>query len=286
VTLSSPWGSSPRGPLRVVLAAVLTFDIVDLVKRLHERAAGPESAPHAPRLVLALGGTWLVPSLLAAVGGAAALRFARRPRALGAGAVALFAHGALVESLAAVRGARWHNYYSVAAALSGWLAVLAFQRLGESRDSDSDSDSDVEVERLAEHGAAAGLAATYVGAFTSKLLASGASWLSPTGLRALLIGQTGLVGEGLSVDLARAIVSSTALPTALLAFVAAAQLSALAYPFTARARAVVGTALIAFHLGTLALTPVFYFQATELLLAFSYPWPALFACASRRFFRA
>ena len=132
--LSSPWGSAPRGPLRAVLAAVLTFDLIDLVRRLHERAAGPESAPDAPRLMLALGGAWLAPSLLAAVGAGAALRFARRPRALGAGALALVAHGALVESLAAVRGARWHNYYTVAAALSGWLAVLAFHRLGEGRE--------------------------------------------------------------------------------------------------------------------------------------------------------
>ena len=84
--LSSPWGSAPRGPLRAVLAAVLTFDLVDLVRRLHERAASPESAPDAPRLMLALGGAWLAPSLLAAVGAGAALRFARRPCALGAGA--------------------------------------------------------------------------------------------------------------------------------------------------------------------------------------------------------
>lgn len=232
------------------------------------------------RLVLALGGAWLAPSLLAAVGAGAALRFARRPRALGAGALALVAHGALVESLAAVRGARWHNYYTVAAALSGWLAVLAFHRLGEGRECEG------AVERLAEHGAAAGLAATYVGAFASKLLASGASWLSPAELRALLIGQTGLVGDGPGAAVARAIVSSTALATALLAFVAAAQLSALAYPFTARARAAVGTALLAFHLGTLALTPVFYSEATALLLAFSYPWPTLLARAPKRRARA
>lgn len=274
--LTSPWGDAPRGPLRAVLAGVLTFDLASLVGWLYVRPAGPESDPGAARFVLALGGTWLVPALVATAGAAAALRFARRTRALGAGVVALAAHGALVESLAAVRGAHWHNYYSVAAALTGWLVVLALHPAGEAGGPDD------EVERLAEHGAAAGLAATYVCAFTSKLLASGASWLSPASLRALLVGQTGLVGRGLGADVARAVVSSSALATALLAFVAAAQLSALAYPFRARARTAVGTALLAFHLGAFAVTPLIYFEAVALLLAFSYPWPALLRRARGR----
>ncbi|MDQ3035164.1 MAG: hypothetical protein M3Y87_22350, partial [Myxococcota bacterium] len=170
----------------------------------------------------------------------------------------------LCEARAANVGGPERFLFAGGTVLVGWIGGLAFVRAAR-------GDREAE-ERGAELGAIAALAAMYVNAGAQKLLTSGLGWADGDGLRLLILSQREVDGGTATAWLADLAISSRELPLALAVFTELAQLSAIAYPFHPRARAVVGTAILAFHAGVDLLTPISFPQAMALLVIFSYPW--------------
>lgn len=267
MTLSSPFDGRHRAGLRVTLACVLGFDVLLCAWFLLRVHAGPASHPRAPEWLLAFDGRWWLIAPVAALACASLVVFARRPSRVLAGCVALAALGLLVEAHAASIEGPYRIFFSGGAAMLGWLIAAGYAR-ATGRDAH-------EAERYAEFGAAAGLAATYVDAVASKMLAGGIGWMDADSLRAIVLTQHHVNATGLSSAYAAAIGNHAWLAGALVTMTLVAQASALAYPWNAKARAVSGSLLLAFHANTAILTPLFFPEAMVLLLALSYPWPAI-----------
>lgn len=265
--LTSPFDGRARAGLRIVLACVLAFDALLASRFLLEVHPGPASHPLAPRWLLAFAGhAWLV-APVAALALVSLVVFARRPARLGAGCVALAALALLVEAHAATIEGPYRIFFSGGATMLGWLVGAGYAR-ATGRDAE-------QSERHAEFGAAAGLAATYVDAFASKIVAGGIGWTDADSLRAIVLTQHHVNATGLSSAYAAAIADHAWLARTLVTLTLLAQASAVAYPWRARARAASGALLLAFHANTAVLTPLFFPEAMVLLLALSFPWPAI-----------
>lgn len=277
--MRSPWEGSSRRPIRIAVACVLAADVIALSVALIGARPSALSHPAAPALLLALGGRpWLV-APIAAVALSAVVAFARRPAALAPGLCALGAAAILCESHAALVGGPMRVFFTGGAVMLGWLAGLAFaRRLERARTAIEPGDEPgARAEALGEAGAAAALAATYLGASVSKLLASGLSWADANALRVTVVSQRGLGGRS-PLDLyASAVLASPALAWTLAALTLLIQTAAVLYPWSPRLRAAVGTLLLAFHLNVWALTPILFPQAMVMLVVLSYPWPRIAA---------
>jgi hypothetical protein len=261
VRISSPYDGHGRGGLRVVLAGVLAFDVLLVSRFLAAVRPGPSSHPHAPAFLLFFAGrTWAI-GLVAVVAIGSLVAFARRASAVIPGWIALACVGLLVEAHAACIEGPYRMLFSGGAAMFGWLVGATYAR----------------DERHAEIGAAAGLAATYVNAFASKMLAGGLGWTDADSLRAVVLTQHHVDGSWLSNAYASAIADHAWFAGTLVTLTLIAQASALAYPWHRAARAASGALLLAFHVSTAIMTPLFFPQAMVLLLAFSFPWPTLVA---------
>lgn len=262
--ISSPYDGHGRAGLRATLAAVLAFDTLLVSHFLASAHPGPASHPHAPAWLLAFAGrTWAI-APVATVAIAALVAFARRPAALLPGWIALACVGLLVEAHAACIEGPYRIFFSGGAAMLGWLVGASFS------------------ERHAELGAAAGLAATYVNAIASKVTAGGIGWTGADSLRAVVLTQHHVGGSWLSNAYASAVAGHGWLAGTLVTLTLVAQASALAYPWHRTTRAISGALLLAFHANTAILTPLFFPQAMVLLLAFSFPWPAVAARLMRK----
>lgn len=272
--LSSPYDGHGRAGLRVVLAAVLAFDTLLVSHFLADVRPGPASHPHAPSWLLFFAGRMGAVALVATVAIASLVAFARRASSLLPGWLALGCVGLLVEAHAACIEGPYRIFFSGGAAMFGWLVGATYAR---ARGSDAPS-----AERHAELGAAAGLAATYVDAFVSKTMAGGLGWTDADSLRAVVLTQHHVDGSWPTNVYAAAVADHAWLAGTLVTLTVAAQASAFAYPWHRVTRAVSGTLLLAFHANTAILTPLFFPQAMVLLLALSFPWPAIVARLRRR----
>jgi len=123
------------------------------------------------------------------------------------------------------------------------------------------------------------LAATYVSAGLSKLLAQGLSWTDPAHLSGTILSLHQVDDAGWRSACVRLVVGHPALARGLLAATLAIQLGAFAYPLHPTLRAVWGTLLIGFHTQVWLLTGIAYSENLWLLLLFSYPWSRLAAKA-------
>jgi hypothetical protein len=203
----------------------------------------------------------LATGAVALVGLLALFRFARREGRLLSGLAGLLAVTLLCESHAALAEGPMRIFFQGGATLFGWLCGLAWAR-GIGREEEGES--------LAESGSVAALAATYVAAAGSKLLASGLSWADADALRAVVLSQHRI--DGAFGGYANAIGSHAGLARALAAGTLISQAAMILYPWSPRARALTGTLALAFHLNVWLLTPILFPQAMALLLVFSYPW--------------
>lgn len=257
-----------RWYLRAALAAVLLFDLGLLAAMLSVADPdGPRVLEAAPRWLHAFAGRPELVVPVALLGAAAVVRFALAPGRIGAALGALAAIAVLSNARAANVGGPERFLFAGGTVLVGWLAGLAFSRAGDGDRRDE--------ERAAEIGAVAALAAIYVNAGAQKILASGITWADGDELRLLVLSQRPVDAGFPTSTLADLVIHERSLALAMAAFVEIAQLSAVLIPFHPRARAVVGTALLAFHAGVRLLTPISFPQSMALLVIFSYPWGRL-----------
>jgi hypothetical protein len=253
----SPWAGASRAPLRIVIGLSMALDTVLAAVFLGSLHPSALSHPRAPGWLLALGANRPALVLIATIGVAASLLFARRARAWVAGLVALASVGILVEAQGALLQGPMRFLFFSGTCLVGWLFGLAVAR----------------DEAVGEQGAVAALAAAYLGAFLSKLAHGGVGWVNHGGLRADIAGQH-VWGHSRVLDaLAMLVLDHAWLAYALAAFALVAQGSAVLMPFSRRGRMLSGALLLAFHAGVWLLMPIVFPQAMVLVAAFAFPWP-------------
>lgn len=282
--MKSPYDGASRGPLRIAIALVLSIDTLALAVSVSTTHKSAISHPFAPGFLLALGGKPHIVAPIALAGLLALALFARRPSAIAPGFAALACNFVLCEAQAALLVGPMRVFFTGGAVLLGWLSGLVVAKMiaAHTRERAHESSSSARAEALAEAGATGALAATYVNAITSKLLASGLSWADADGMRALVITQRGIGGHSPLDAYAHAVITSPSLAWTLSSLTLLIQAAAIAYPWSPRLRAVIGTLLLAFHLNVWLLTPIFFPQAMLLLIALSYPWPRIVARARGR----
>lgn len=230
-------------------------------------AAGATPHPLAPGWLVALPASPAALGVAVAVAAVAAALFAVGRAPVVAGLAQLAASTVLVEAHAALAGGPARNLFYGGAATLGWLAGVAFARLRRGGAAPAPDEG-----AFAEAGVRGVLAATYVSAALSKLLESGAAWLDPAGLRAIVVSQHEVSDTSLLGRYAELVASSGALSTALSAATLAAQLGAVLLLGPPRARAFAAAALLAFHANVLLLTHILYGEPMVLLAVFALPW--------------
>jgi hypothetical protein len=263
--MTSSWDGHSRAPLRVGLALRATLTLVALARAVAALRPGALSHPDAPAWLLGLGDNSLALGLVAAVGVAAALAFALDRAPLVGGALLLAALALLAEPQAAIGDGPRRAGFAAGAMLLGWLVGLAWGRaLGARR-----------REELAEAGAVATLAATYVWAAASKLLSEGLGWMRPATLTGTLLSLHRVDDASLASRALDALVRHPALASGLLVATLLAQLGAVALTLGPRWRAASATLLIGFHLAVRVFTGIDYGDNLTLLALFGYPWAKL-----------
>lgn len=273
----SPWDGAPRRALRIVLALTAVLSMVFASIEIHVLADLPSYSVDTSPLALSIARSLPAVAAIFVMGLLAAWRFARRPAAMGPG-LALFAVVAvMVQGVTIVAHASRRNYFGLGAALFGWLAGLAYARLLRPRAETRDGD-----EVLAEVGAVAGLAATYVNAATSKLLHAGLGWADATSLRGIVLALHPIDDPSIFGWYASFIVGHPSLSRALMITALAIQGTAFLYVLGPRLRAAWGLALLAFHTNVWLFADIGYWEARVLLLVFSFPWPRIVARLLRR----
>ena len=266
--IRSPWDGHERTLVRGVIGALVAFDVVVVAYLVAVRAASPISHPLAPAWLLVAGGRPWIAALMAAPALFAAVRFVSRPRAWVAGAIMLVSAGALNEALAVLYEGPMRAFFSSGGVLAGWMAGLLYAKClgGEAR-------QPRRAEALAEIGACAALAATYVGSISSKLLRQGFSWADATSLQGMIFSQQRLDRPWLLREYAALVGSHGWIALTLAALTLLAQGSMIFYPWSPRGRAISGSLVLAFHVNVMLLTPIVFSTPMILLVVLSYPWP-------------
>ncbi|MEZ4450354.1 MAG: hypothetical protein R3B09_12825 [Nannocystaceae bacterium] len=266
MTAWSPWAGRSRAPLRIGIAALVGVDLLVLGWLCAHIEAGERSREAAPAWLLGLGGEVgpaLVLTVLGLVGVAGVIT---RRRPILSGALALAACGALCELHAALVGGPMRIFFFAGVMLLGWLIGQVVHRALHGRPRGA------EDERLAELGATAALAANYVNAAISKLVAGVAGWADAHHLQAIVLDHHHLGDPGLLGRYAAAVIESPTLALTLSLATLVIQLGAAALVLGARARRLSALLLLGFHANVLALTHIFFAQAMVLLVLVSAPW--------------
>ncbi len=270
--MTSPYDGYSRAPLRVGLALVGSIDAVLVALRVHEIAPSERTHPFAPRVLIGLHDH---PFALAALVALALVGFAALAtrRAVIAGSLAgVVALAILEESHAALVGGPMRNYFFSGALTLGWAFGTLYARGISGRVL---SQPVAGEERLAEMGSVGVLAATYTGAAVSKLLASGAGWLDPNHLRAIIVAQHRVGDASVLGRMAAVVVDHGVVAMSLEIATLVVQLGAILLVVSARSRVVWSAALLGFHLSVALLTGLVYLEAMVLVLLFGFPWPAV-----------
>ncbi|MBI3784749.1 MAG: hypothetical protein HY270_15255 [Deltaproteobacteria bacterium] len=172
--------------LRTTLAIVVVADLLSFYFFI--------GAARANALADGLALTWLTDFLshpavrgtIVLFGIAGAATFAARPGRLWHGLLALAALSFLSSTHAQLFGSPWRHLFYSGLCLSGWLAGLAFGRWrGQPED-----------EAYARTGSIALLGTAYFNAGLSKLVYGGFGWASGRMIQAIIVGQDGLVADG------------------------------------------------------------------------------------------
>lgn len=259
--------SEPRpGWVEIVLAGVLIFDVLFVGWHHFIKAPPTDPVVYWPSFLIAIHQRPVLVVALSVVALLGAASLCVRRFALVGGVVALIAYGLLVESAAAYIGVPPRMFYSVGAALVGYLAAAAYAR--------AVSADDGRRGELVELGALAGLAATYVGAGTQKLIAG--AMFDANSLRAHIYTHHPIGDESVFGMIAGWVAETPTVAAALSVMVIAIQAGAWLILLGPRIRAIWGALLLTFHLGTLWFLNILYVEAAVLLLALCFPWPRLF----------
>jgi hypothetical protein len=253
------WDRGDRIWLARILAAVAVANLVSVAIGFWEPAVVPPH-PGAPAWLLALADTPWATAIIATIGIVAALASARKHPGIATTIVWLAASALLVEAAAARGPGPYRGWFFVGAAGIGAVIGRAWARLGDRRELES---------AATELGVLATLAACYVGAASSKLLGSGASWADATTLRAVALAHAHVDDPGLAQWLADAPHAASVLSWATVVI----QLSAIGLVLGPVPRMLAVIGLVAFHLGVAAFARIGYWSPVMLLLVFGLPWP-------------
>jgi hypothetical protein len=240
---------------RIALSIVLAIDLPLLAYFLGEARARAASPSHIASAIAIAPVRWGI----AAIGIAAVLAFARRAGRIRPGLVALIALGILSHAHAALFGSPWRHLYVSGLCLLGWLVGLAYDRKNEI---------------YARTGAIALLGASYFSAGASKLVYGGLGWISGLTLRHTMLGQDGLVGDGILAGLRHAVVAHPWAGALLACATIAFELGGALFLVGPRTRALVASGLIAMHLSIFLLTGIAYVESVLLLAVFGFPLAA------------
>jgi hypothetical protein len=271
--MESPYDGLPRRSLRIGLSAIAGVTL--LTQALSSHFARPGPGAHATTLPLQLVQQDAVAVPLTLAGLAALVLFARKPAQILPGAVALAIMTILSESHTALTGSTSHFQFAPAATLLGWLCGLVYAWCLERRRASAAEAPRVDGEALAEAGAVAVLAATYVNAGASKLLQSGVAWADGATLDAAILSLH-RVDDGSALGAyARWLVEH---PGASRAFGAASLIiEAGAFLYVARPwlRMLWGALILSFHVNVALLLGIPYVLSWATVLLFSFPWPRI-----------
>jgi hypothetical protein len=263
--MESPWDGLPRRPLRVGLAVIAGVTLLSEGPSLHFARPGPGATGRVLRLVQQDA----VVVLLTLAGLAALVLFARRASRLVPGAVALGIMTIFSEAHTALAGSTSHFQFAVAATLLGWLCGLGYARRFDRRGLDE--------EALAEAGAVAMLAATYVNAGLSKLVQSGVGWADGATLDAAILSLHRVDDAGALGAYARFLVEHPGASRALGGASLIIEAGAFLYVARPWLRMLWGALILSFHLNVLLLLGIPYVLSWATVLLFSFPWPRIAA---------
>jgi hypothetical protein len=244
--------------LRIALAAVVGVDLVSLAFFL--RAARRDALANGitAGAFAAVVSRPSVTAAVAVIAIAAAVAFGRRAGRLWEGIVALGGLALFSTAHAQLFGSPWRHLFYSGICLTGWLLGLAVSRR---RGLPSD-------ESYARTGAIALLGAAYLNAGISKLAFGGSDWLSALPIQAVIVGQSGLVADGL-VSLYRSwVVNQPAVGAAFSLATVGFELAGPLMLLGGRTRLCVAIGLFAMHANIYVLTGILYWESMLLLALF------------------
>jgi hypothetical protein len=202
----------------------------------------------------------------------ALVQFGRRRREAFWGTAALLVLTYLNESQAAYTGNEERVFFVCGATFAGWLFGALFAKELAKRAGLPPNRR--REDELGEAGAAGAFVATYVEAFASKLIMSGASWGEGTRLLSIVVGRHSFSGGFLD----RYVLFVVAHPTLATLFALGTLFiegAMLLYLVGPRLRMVWGALVFGMHLNIYLLMGVKYFVSMILALALSFPWPRI-----------
>lgn len=244
--------------LRTGLAAVVVVDLLSLFFFLGD----------ARTIALANGITLntfndllsrtAVRAVVVLIGVAGAIAFGRRPGRLWQGALSLGALTLLSTVHAQLFGSPWRHLYYSGLCLSGWLlGLVVSRRRGAAAD-----------ESYARIGSIALLGAAYLNAGVSKIVYGGVDWLSGTPIQAVIIGQDGLVADGVLSTYRSWVVMAPAVASLFSVATLGFELAGPLMLVGRRTLLCVALGLFAMHANIYVLTGILYWQSMVFLLLF------------------
>jgi len=248
-----------RPALRTVLAAVAIADLIAFLPFILEArqtalAAGAAIEPFIDVLSRPFAVTVVT---IAGVAGAGV--FACGPGRVWAGLVSLAALSLLSTVHAQLFGSPWRHLFYSGVCMTGWILGLTVSR---SRGTLTD-------ESYARIGATALLGATYLNAGISKLAFGGADWISGVPIQAAIIGQDGLVADGILSAYRTWAVNTPAATISFSALTVGLELAGPLMILGTGVRRAVALGLIAMHLNIYLLTThILYWESMVFLLFF------------------
>ncbi|MDX2168256.1 MAG: hypothetical protein SF182_14375, partial [Deltaproteobacteria bacterium] len=244
--------------LRATLAIVAAADLVSFYVFLAAARAEAQAQGLAIAGLSDLLSRPPLTALIVLLGSAAAYRFARAPGRLAAGVATLLALALLSGVHAQLYGSPWRHLFFSGVCLGGWLLGLAVSRRRGTPDDES----------YARVGAIALLGAAYGSSAISKLVFGGPSWLSGHPIQVIVVGQDGLVSDGL-LSYYRWFAASTPAVAAFFALATVAfEGSGPLMLVGPRLRRLVAAGLLSMHGNIYLLTDILYWESMVLLVAF------------------
>ncbi len=244
--------------LRTVLAGVVAVDLVSFFFFLGDARATALANGFAVSAFADVFSQTAVRGLVVLAGVVGAVAFGHRPGRLGAGALALVSLMLLSTAHTQLFGSPWRHLFYSGMCLTGWLTGLAVSRR---RGAPAD-------ESYARIGSLALLGAAYLNAGLSKIVFGGIDWASGAPIQAVIIGQDGLVADGI-LSIYRSWVVDT--PEVARLFSVATLAFELAAPLMIagrRTRLLVAVGLFSMHANIYVLTGILYWESMVFLLSF------------------
>lgn len=251
-------GPDQRTLLRAVLATVVVVDLVSFFFFLGEaRSTAAANGIEISRFAELFSRT-IVRGVIVLIGVVSAVAFGWRPGRLWEGLLSLGALTVLSTAHAQLFGSPWRHLFYSGVCLSGWLlGLVVSRRRGAPLD-----------ESYARVGSIALLGAAYFNAGISKIVFGGAAWMSGLPIQATIIGQVGLVPDGIVGMYRSRVVMTPAVASLFSVATTAVELAGPLMLVGRRTRLCVALGLIAMHANIFVLTHIAYWESMVFLLAF------------------